>query len=225
MTSKPARILGMLTLVALLVPTILAVSWATPAGSSASNGPRASSPAAIAVMTVTTRAAGVAYAAVPADFESVMGYRPQVRDGLLVDPEGACSSPLPLPDAFAPACAEHDLGYDLLRYADLTGEPLGGWARTAIDRRLVQRMRATCARREPGLERALCSSAAYVATVTVEINSVRQLRGAPEETLASWAITAVGAAVVVTAGVGLLSRRQRSRRDPRARASAQAVPA
>jgi len=223
MTSKPARTLGVL---AALVPAlVLALVWATAAGTSASGEPSASSPAAVAVLAVTTRAAGAAAAAVPADFRSVMGYRPRVRDGLLVDPRGGCSSPVPMPAAFTPACAEHDLGYDLLRYADLTGEPLGGWARTAIDRRLVQRMRSACALSTPGLRRALCSSAAYVATVVVGVNSVRQLRGVPEETAGSWAVTGAAVGAVAAAAAGSLARRRRDRGGSSRRMPASAGPA
>ena len=201
---------------ALLVLSISGATNFAPSAPSASapsstSGARAATPAAHAVTAVTTQEADIAAASVPADFESVMGYRPQVRNGLLVDPEGTCSSPIPLPEGFTPACAEHDLGYDLLRYADLTGDPLDAWARTAVDDRLSQRMRAVCADLHPALERALCSTAAHVTATTVEINSVRQFRGVPEESLRSWAVTclAVGAVAVVSAR--LVGRRRRRR--------------
>jgi hypothetical protein len=166
----------------------------------------------------------MAAADVPAGFETVMGYRPQVRNGLLVDPEGTCSSPIPLPHGFTPACAEHDLGYDLLRYAALTGDPLDAWARTAVDDRLSQRMRAVCEERRSWLERALCSTAAHVTATTVHINTVRQFRGVPEETPRSWAVTGLALGAVLVASVRLVSRRRR-RRKVRTPELPQAVPA
>jgi hypothetical protein len=216
MTFRPARTLGVIALLA------MTISWATPGASSASpaTGDRSAyAPAAIAVTAVTTQAADSAAAAIPSDFERVMGYRPHVRHGLFVDPGGSCSSPVPLPEGFEPACAEHDLGYDLLRYAALTGHPLETWARTAVDDRLAQRMRAVCAQRDSAWDRALCSTAAHVAATTVEINSLRQLRGVPEETLASWTLTVTTLATMgVVLGAGLAgSRRRRRDRRPAAR--------
>jgi uncharacterized membrane protein len=215
MTSRPARTLDV---VALLVVTL---TWATAGASSASpapGDPSAATPAAVAVTAVTTRTADTA-AAIPADFESVMGYRPRVRHGLLVDPDGTCSSPVPLPEGFTPACAEHDLGYDLLRYADLTGDPLAAWARTAVDQRLDHRMRAACADLGPGVGRAVCSAAAHLVTLSVEVNSVRQLRGVPEETLASWAVTALATGAAAMMSLRLVAMRRR-RLDPAALAVA-----
>lgn len=207
MTSTLARILGVAAVLA------LTFFWAIAAASSASSlstvpGGRTASPAALAVTASTTQAADVAAAAIPADFEPVMGYRPQVRHGLLVDPEGTCSSPVPLPEDFTPACAEHDLGYDLLRFADLTGHRLGAWARTAIDDRLALRLRAVCAGLDPGPRRALCSTAAHVATMTVRVNSVRQLEGVPEETPGSWAVSGLAVAVLAVASARLVGSRR-----------------
>lgn len=209
---------------------VLIISGATSSASaqSVASGVRSdSSPAAHAVAAVTTQTAGIAAAAVPDDFASVMGYQPQVRDGLLVDPAGTCSSPIPLPERFTPACAEHDLGYDLLRYAALTGHPLDAWARTAVDDRLLQRMRAVCAELHPGLKRVVCSTAAQVSAATVEINSVRQFRGVPEESLGSWTVTglAVGAVVVASVRLMLGRRRRRTRRGYRLPEISREVPA
>ncbi len=75
---------------------------------------------------------------------TVMGYRPTVVDGMLVNPDGACSSPIPLPSEFDTACKSHDLGYDLLRYAHLNGGDLGTWARTEIDAQLDRRLHDAC---------------------------------------------------------------------------------
>ena len=114
----------------------------------------------------------------PADFAAERGYRPVVADGLLVDPGGACSSPVRLPAEFRTACQAHDLGYDLLRYADDHGQPLGTWARQAIDAVLEQRMQAACDDRH-GLHRTGCRTMATVAGTAVDLNSRRQNYATP----------------------------------------------
>jgi hypothetical protein len=202
MTRTLTRILGVVGVLALTVPATTAavantvVAEATPAQTGSPATDARTSVAGAAVAAVTTQPVAVAAATIPADFESVMGYQPRVRHGVLVDPDGSCSSPVPLPRGFALACAEHDLGYDLLRYADLSGAALGPWARTAVDDRMVQRMRAACADLDPGISRALCSVADDVAGLVVEINSLRQLRGVPEETVGSWVVTGLSAGVL-----------------------------
>jgi hypothetical protein len=115
---------------------------------------------------------------IPARFADEHGYRPVVRDGLLVDPLGACSSPVPLPAEFVPACQAHDLGYDMLRYADDRGRPLGTWARQDIDAVLDRRMHAACDRRH-GLDRDRCQVMASVASTAVDLNSRRQNYATP----------------------------------------------
>src|SRR5918998_420015 len=82
--------------------------------------------------------------AVPAGFAAAMGYSPVLVDGMLVHPRGDCSSPVPLPSEFETACLAHDLGYDLLRFADRAGDPLGPWARQALDRQLDERLHEAC---------------------------------------------------------------------------------
>ncbi|MQY23286.1 hypothetical protein [Nocardia macrotermitis] len=109
----------------------------------------------------------------PEDFAAERGYRPVKSGGLLVDPGGGCSSPVRLPIEFRTACQAHDLGYDLLRYADDHGQPLGPWARQAIDGALENRMQAACADRH-GLRRAQCRTMATVAATAVDLNSRRQ---------------------------------------------------
>ncbi|MEV0710871.1 hypothetical protein [Nocardia aurea] len=144
--------------------------------------------------------------ALPDDFTSVFGYRPSTIDGLLVNPGGDCSSPVPLPAEFDIACKAHDLGYDLLRYADLRGEPLGPWARQAIDATLDLRMRQACADRTGTVGRARCRTMADIADVAVDLNSRRQHYGAPVvESLfagsgvSGWLVGIVGLGVAGTA--------------------------
>ncbi|MGW5513220.1 alpha/beta-hydrolase family protein [Nocardia africana] len=118
-------------------------------------------------------------AVIPADFAATQGYRPVEMAGMPVDPSGECSSPVPLPAEFDTACKAHDLGYDLLRYAEVRGHPLGAWARRAIDNALETRMFAACDTRDDLLARARCTTMASVATAAVDLNSRRQNYAAP----------------------------------------------
>ncbi|PTR31823.1 hypothetical protein C8K36_101859 [Rhodococcus sp. OK519] len=116
-------------------------------------------------------------AVLPGDFAAVMGYRPAAVDGMLVNPDGSCSSPVPLPAEFDTACKAHDFGYDLLRYAHLGGGDLGTWARTEIDAQLDRRMHDACDTRIR--DRASCFVMADTAATAVAWNSRRQSYGAP----------------------------------------------
>lgn len=147
-------------------------------------------------------------AAVPPGFEARFGYRPQVRDGLLGTPDGECSSPVPLPHEFTPACRQHDYGYDLIRYADARGEPLPGSVRRTIDARLADNMRAACTPRTPGPSRAACTSSAVVADRAVRLNSWRQNDGipgseTPRSLMAAGGLCVAGAGTVFMAVLGL----------------------
>lgn len=135
-------------------------------------------PAGAAVVGLTSGEPG-SVEVIPADFAERFGYRPVVADGLLVDPDGGCSSPVTLPGEFETACKAHDLGYDLLRYADAQGQPLGGWARQALDATLAVHMHEACAAREDGFSRARCNAMASIANTFVDLNSRRQDYGAP----------------------------------------------
>ena len=118
-------------------------------------------------------------APIPADFGTSQGYLPVEVNGVPVDPGGQCSSPIPLPAEFDAACKAHDLGYDLLRYAEVHGNPLGPWARRAVDAALEQRMFDACATRGGTLTRLRCDTMATVATSAVDLNSRRQNYAAP----------------------------------------------
>lgn len=113
-----------------------------------------------------------ALAALPADFPDVLGYRPHLIDGHPVNPTGECSSPIPLPASFETACQTHDFGYDLLRYAKWTGRPLDDWARAALDRALIDRLRADCG--TPA-----CLAAVELSRAGLGINTWRQDYGPP----------------------------------------------
>ncbi|WP_051027231.1 hypothetical protein [Nocardia higoensis] len=115
----------------------------------------------------------------PSDFAATFGYTPMSVDGMLVKPTGECSSPVPLPAEFEPACRAHDLGYDLLRYAQLHEQPLGPWGRQTVDAALEQAMRDSCTTRTEAVARARCTVMAAVANVFVDLNSRREGYGSP----------------------------------------------
>ncbi|AHH17013.1 hypothetical protein NONO_c22150 [Nocardia nova SH22a] len=116
----------------------------------------------------------------PADFAAGAGYRPVVENGIMLDPVGDCSSPIQLPGEFTEACKAHDLGYDILRYAEQRGQPLHPWARQAIDATLQRRMHAACDVRPDTAARARCDVLATVATTGVDLNSRRQNYATPD---------------------------------------------
>ncbi|WP_245553241.1 alpha/beta-hydrolase family protein [Nocardia veterana] len=162
--------------VAVVVLTILS-AW-PPAARAAAAGQRPEDAAARAAVLALT-GDRPDRAAVPADFAATQGYRPVQLDGTAVDPGGECSSPIRLPAEFDTACKAHDLGYDLLRYAESHGRPLGPWARRAIDNALETRMFDACAARTDVVARLRCTTMATVATAAVDLNSRRQNYAAP----------------------------------------------
>lgn len=203
-----AATLSSLVTMAVLAPTADAISPDT--------GPV--TPLDAAVVELTSGGPGSA-AAIPADFVELIGYRPATVDGLLVAPNGACSSPVSLPPEFDTPCKAHDLGYDLLRYAARRGVPLGPWARRSLDRALDLRMHAACATRTDPLLRAQCDTVAEIAATAVELNSRRQEYGVPvDETLVSaatadtptrpWLWRAVAFAVATIVACGMMLRRR-----------------
>ncbi|MFT3715727.1 MAG: hypothetical protein QM774_07210 [Gordonia sp. (in: high G+C Gram-positive bacteria)] len=124
-----------------------------------------------------------------------MGYRPVTVDGRPQNPHGSCSSPVPLPARFEPACRSHDFGYDLLRYSAATTGTVPPGARAALDRRLVSDMRATC-------RSADCYAAADLARVALAVNTWRQRDGAPDrETPAHIVVSLAGEAARTVAGL------------------------
>ncbi|MEV0106275.1 hypothetical protein AB0H42_08025 [Nocardia sp. NPDC050799] len=172
-----------------------------PAADAAGPAPRPVVAAAVRALTTPGTVA-----AIPADFRAVSGYAPARVDGMLVAPHGSCSSPVPLPAEFDTACKAHDLGYDLLRYADHTGAPLGPWARQELDRTLAERMHTACARRPQPLPRARCAVMAEAAGIAVDLNSMRQDYGVPvvedfalADAVPAWLSRICGLLLLVTA--------------------------
>jgi fucose 4-O-acetylase-like acetyltransferase len=193
-------------------------------------------PAAVAVAALATAPAGRdPLAAVPAAFASVMGYTPaplRMVDGTvrLAKPTGACSAPGGgAPFGFEQVCKAHDYGYDLLRYADATGEHLPAEARRQLDAMFDHDLHARCRAIGRGLAGTGCHLLAEGFTAVVAVNSWRQHYGNPAgESLPGWTI---GLALLVLAAPFLprLSRRRRGgrarRRGGRLRALADATPA
>jgi hypothetical protein len=172
------------------------------------NEPPPTAPGAAATPTATFLGAVVApapgenpLAGMPTDFPEVAGYTPQVAlhsDSTLraVKPHANCSAPLlgAGPFDFSLACQVHDLGYDILRYADATGRPLGPDARRAVDHTWEHLMDARCAAYTDVAQRA-CHTTAAVYSFAVWANSWRQRFGTPHgEPAAAWA---TGLAVIV----------------------------
>ncbi len=221
-TRRPAQILFALAAFAVLAAAgTFALAFAMPAQATsgaghdpaAADGGSSSAPgrAVDALLHTTPRAA---LHAMPEGFAASAGYRPAVADGMLVNPAGGCSSPVPLPAAFSGACQAHDLGYDLLRYADAEGAPLGPWARRGLDAQLAERLHDACDPRD-----AACVAAADTAATAVGVNSWRQDYGVPvQEDVGLYALGGVGAAgAVFAAGSGTLGAIRRSRRARPAR--------
>jgi hypothetical protein len=105
---------------------------------------------------------------VPTDFVGDMGYTPATASGTLLHPFGGCSSPGEVgPDRFSEACQIHDLGYDVLRYAEIEGERFSAKTRFKIDWAFYGDMLKTC-------ETATCSLTATAYFSVVSANSVRQ---------------------------------------------------
>ncbi|GAB99432.1 hypothetical protein GONAM_09_00780 [Gordonia namibiensis NBRC 108229] len=151
----------------------------------------ADNPYAAAVVALTGPVPSTMMDVLPTTFDAHMGYIPTVVSGVPVDPDGDCSSPVPLPDRFTPLCRTHDLGYDLLRAAAADGRPLGSWARFALDRMLIDSMQRSCSN-------PVCDAAARIARVGLAWNTWRQYGGAPtqQETIPQLVSTTVDRALV-----------------------------
>lgn len=126
---------------------------------------------------VATERGDRARTAIPTAFTERF-YTPVLEHGVLVNPTGDCSSPIPLPSEFDVACRAHDLGYDLLRFSGGTGTTAS--VRRDLDTRLGERMHESCAVRPEGEARTSCSMMAEIASGAVEFNSWRQHYGVPD---------------------------------------------
>lgn len=192
----------------------------------------ADSEAAVTVAGLTSRGPDPT-TAVPPDFLRRMGYRPLVEElggsPELVNPRGGCSSPFGSTRFdFDLACKHHDLGYDMLRYAARSGEPLGPSARQAIDSRFGADLAARCtqiADGVPDLDRRLvtrtqCRASALVYLGGVDINSWRQGWGSPNAEsglpwIAAGCMGLVAAVVAALLATGYAGHRSDASTNPR----------
>jgi hypothetical protein len=152
------------------------------------------------------------YVNLPSDFARETGRDPKTitaPDGTLrvVDAGGGCSGPAGDTEwDFSAACRAHDLGYDLLRYADHKGDPLGQGARKALDDRLTIDLHAQCRLNPRGAEQS-CHAVAETYAMGLKFNSWRQRWGPPgHEPVVAWAF---GSAVVVFLLLARLHGRRR----------------
>jgi hypothetical protein len=162
----------------------------------------------------TASASARPLAEIPADFATVMGYRPTtvtLADGesVAVNPRGGCSVPIGEVSAdIQTACQAHDLGYDLLRYARGQGIDVGPDARRGVDARFAKDLAVQCAAR-PAQERTRCDAAALVFASAVRFNSWRQLDGPPVAGSGMARTVGLGLVTIVLGGLGVLAVRRR----------------
>ncbi|MEQ0561921.1 phospholipase A2 [Amycolatopsis sp. NEAU-NG30] len=127
-----------------------------------------------------------ALALLPKDFTALSGVTPGMltaRDGTVraVHTDGGCSTPWGDDNTkwdYAVPCKAHDLGYDLLRYADRKGHPLGPEIRAALDSRLSADMHHTCDL-NPMNSALTCRVVASLYSAGLVVNSWHQRWGPP----------------------------------------------
>lgn len=127
-----------------------------------------------------------ALARLPKDFTAETGVRPGVltaRDGTVraVHVDGGCSAPWGDDNTkwdYSVPCKAHDLGYDLLRYADKKGHPLDQAARASLDAQLSKDMHHTCDLNPMDSPRT-CRLVATLYSAGLVINSWHQRWGPP----------------------------------------------
>ncbi|WP_053738363.1 phospholipase A2 [Nocardia sp. NRRL S-836] len=149
----------------------------------------------------------------PGDFAAEIVRDPRTvrgADGTLrvIDLSGGCSGPAGDTEwDFSVACRAHDMGYDLLRYAEHKGHALGPQARRALDDRLTADLHTQCELNPRGA-RTTCHVVAETYALGLRFNSWRQRWGPPgHEPVVAWAF---GSAIVVFL---LLARLHGRRRD------------
>ncbi|TLW92071.1 phospholipase [Saccharomonospora piscinae] len=132
------------------------------------------------------RRSAEALALLPPDFAAITRVEAATEralDGTIraVHVGGGCSAPWGDDSTrwnFGTPCRSHDLGYDLLRYAERKGEPLAPELRESLDHRLSADMAATCDANPLGTH-SLCRSVASVYTAGLVANSWYQRWGPP----------------------------------------------
>jgi hypothetical protein len=160
-------------------------------------------------------------ATIPADFTRVTGNHYEhmrAPDGTIraVNPEGGCSSPWG--DTrwdYGVGCKAHDLGYDLLRYAEAKGQPLSAELRERLDDRLSLDMHAQCTYNPQGSPRS-CEVVASLYTVGLIVNSWHQQWGPPRnEPVGPWSVAMAVIMLLIAARAPALARRGTPEHRPR----------
>ncbi|HET9143249.1 acyltransferase family protein [Actinophytocola sp.] len=158
----------------------------------------------------------------PADFTAVTGHVPvrmRAPDGTTraVHPGGGCSSPWGDDDTrwdYSVGCKAHDLGYDLLRYADAKGQPLDPDLRKRLDDRLSADMHGMCVINPKDTPR-LCQVVASLYSVGLVVNSWHQRWGPPRaEPIGPWSIGLIVIILLIAARMPALRAPPRRRQAP-----------
>jgi len=161
-------------------------------------------------------------AVLPADFSEVSGREPvhmKAPDGTTraVHPDGGCSSPWGATTwDYSVGCKAHDLGYDLLRYAETKGQPLSPDLRERLDDRLSQDMHAQC-RYNPRDSAGTCEVVASIYTVGLVVNSWHQRWGPPRnEPVGVWSIAMIVIMLLIAVRAPAIARKGAPRGRPTA---------
>lgn len=122
----------------------------------------------------------------PANYRQVMGYQPAVGIGphgtpILYKVTGDCSSFTGnTAYDFSMVCKEHDLSYDVIRYAHRVGAPLDAAARQQADAMFDRDLHARCDQLHvTGFDWGMCHTYAESFAQAVKVNSWRQGYGSP----------------------------------------------
>lgn len=122
----------------------------------------------------------------PENYFQVMGYLPVTAVGpygkpVLIKPDGDCSGPIGTTEFdFDIVCKQHDLSYDVLRYAADIGDPLPAAARKAADGMFGRQLHARCDSIQlSGVQSGFCHTIAESYGIICKINGWRQGYGAP----------------------------------------------
>lgn len=155
-------------------------------------------------------------ASFPADYQQVMGYLPVVATGphgtpILIKKYGDCSGPIGRTRYdFDTVCKQHDLAYDVLRYAADIGRPLPAESRQAADAMFGRQLHARCDSLTLGAaSNALCQSIAEGYGLICKFNGWRQGYRAPgDESTTKWlAVELVFFAIISGRVLYLIQRR------------------
>jgi len=174
--------LGTVVLAAVVAFLLIALRFPN----TASGGDPGAARALGAVTTETFDAANPA-ASFPTDFATVMGYRPTTAIGpagrpILIKPDGDCSGPLGSTGYdFDIVCKQHDLAYDVLRYATDIGAPLPASGRKAADGMFGRQLHARCSSQPlSGADQIVCHTIAESYGLACAFNGWRQGYHAPD---------------------------------------------